>query len=75
MTTMTLNIEDTNTEFIDALKKLASNFKGVSYQIETIETKEEVLKSFKEVLKEVKSGKGIKTAKSIEDFFKEQKND
>ena len=75
MTIMTLTIDDTSQEIIEAFKTIASNFKGVSFEIETTETKEEVLDSFRTAMKDIASGEGIKNAKPIEELFKELAND
>ena len=74
MTTMTLTIDDKSQDIIEALKTIASNFKGVSFEIETTETKEEVLSSFRTAMKDIASGEGIKNAISSKDFLKEITN-
>ncbi len=75
MTTMTLTIDDEKPDLVEAFKIFASNFKGVSFQVQTEETKEEVLESLSNALKEIKSGNAIKNARPIEDLFKEFAND
>ncbi len=75
MTTMTLRIDDTRVDLIEAFKVFASNFKDVSFQIEIEETKDEVLGSLSEALQDIKNGTAIKNARPIEDLFKEFAND
>ncbi len=75
MTTMTLTIDDKNQDVIEAFKTIASNFKGVSFEIETTETKEEVLNSFRTAMKDIASGEAIKNARPVEELFKELAND
>ena len=77
MTTMTLTIDDKSRELIEAFKIFASNFKGVSYEIEEdeIEREEEVLNSLKIAMKDIKSGEAIKNARPIKELFKEFSND
>ena len=75
MTTMTLTIDDKSQDILEALKVIVSNFKGVSFEIEKEETQEEVLSSFRQAIKDIKSGVAIKEAKPIEELFKEFSND
>ncbi len=75
MTTMTLKIDDKREDLVEAFKTLASNFKGVSYEIEQEETQEEVLRSLRVAMKGIKSGDMVKNAISSEDFFKKFAND
>lgn len=72
---MTLTIDDKNQDLVEAFKVFASNFRGVSFEIEREETKEEVLSSLSQSLKDIKSGKAIKNARPIEDLYKEFAND
>jgi len=74
MTTMTLTIDDKSNDLLEALKTILSNFKGVSFEVETTETKEEVLNSFRTAMKDIKNGNGIKNAISSKDFLKEFAN-
>jgi len=74
MTTMTLTIDDKSQDIIEAFKTIASNFQGVSFEIETAETEEEVLSSFRTAMKDIASGEGIKNAISSKDFLKEIAN-
>ena len=71
MTTMTLKIEDTSQDIIEAFTIMASHFKGVSFEIDKEETKEEVLSSFRTTIKDIASGEAIENAISSEDFLKE----
>jgi len=75
MTTMTLTIDDKSQDILEALKTILSNFKGISFEIETIETKEDVLDSFRVAMQDIQSGKGVENAISSEDFLKEFSND
>lgn len=75
MTTMTLTIDDKSQDILEALKTIVSNFKGVSFEIEKEESKEDVLNSFSQVLKDIKDGSAIKNARPIEDLYKEFTND
>ncbi|HFD14496.1 MAG TPA: hypothetical protein ENJ34_04240 [Epsilonproteobacteria bacterium] len=75
MTTMTLTIDDRSQDIIEAFKTIASNFQGVSFEIETTETKEEVLSSFRTAMKDIASGEAIKNARPVEELFKELAND
>ncbi len=74
MTTMTLTIDDRSKDILEAFKTIASGFKGVSFEIETAETKEEVLSSFTTAMQDIASGNGIKNAISSKDFLKEIAN-
>ena len=71
MTTMTLTIDDQNQDILEAFKIFASKFQGVSFEIESKENKEEILKSLSQSVKEIKSGEAIKNAKPIEELYKE----
>jgi len=51
MTTMTLTIDDKSQDLVAAFQIFASKFKGVSLEIETEETEEEVLSSFRTAMK------------------------
>ncbi len=75
MTTMTLTIDDKSQDILEALKTIVSNFKGVSFEIEKEETKEEVLSSFRTAMKDIASGEAIKNARPVEELFKELSND
>jgi len=75
MTTMTLTIDDKNHDLLEALKTILSNFKGISFEIETTETKEEVLGSFRTAMREIASGEALKNARPVEELFKELAND
>ncbi len=75
MTTMTLTIDDKSQDILEALKTIVSNFKGVSFEIEEEETKEEVLSSFRTAMKDIASGEAIKNARPVEELFKEFAND
>ena len=75
MTTMKLTIDDKSQDLIEAFKIFVSNFKGVSLEIETTETEEEVLDSFRSAIKDIASGEAIKNAIPVEDLFRELDND
>jgi len=75
MTTMTLTIDDKSQDILEAFKIFASKFQGVSFKIETRETEEEVLNSFRTAMKDIASGDAIKNAKPVEELFKELAND
>ena len=75
MTRMTLTIDDKSQDIIEAFKIIASNFQGVSFEIETAETEEEVLSSFRTAMKDIASGEGIQNARPVEELFKELAND
>jgi len=75
MTTMTLTIDDNSQDLIGAFQVFASKFQGVSLEIETRETEEEVLSSFRTAMKDIASGEGIKNARPVEELFKELAND
>ena len=75
MTTMTLTIDDTSQDLIEAFQIFVSKFQGVSLEIETSQTEEEVLSSFKTAIKDIASGEAIKNAKPIEELFEEFAND
>jgi len=74
MTTMTLTVDNKNIDLLEAFKILASKFEGVSFEINREETKEEVLSSFTQAMKDIKSGDLIKNSISSKDFFKEFAN-
>jgi hypothetical protein len=74
MTTMTLTVDNKNIDLLEAFKILASKFEGVTFEINKEETKEEVLSSFKQAMKDIKSGDMIKNSISSKDFFKEFTN-
>ena len=75
MTTMILTIDDKSQDLIEAFKIFASKFQGVSLEIETDETEEEVLNSFRVAMKDISSGEAIKNAKPVEELFKELDNE
>ena len=75
MTTMTLTVDNKNIDLLEAFKILASKFEGVSFEINKEETKEEILNSFTQDMKDIKSGDLIKNSISSKDFFKEFAND
>jgi len=75
MTTMTLTIDDSRQELIEAFKIFVSNFQGVSLQIDRDESKKEILDNFTDALREVHSGYGIQNAKPIADLYQEFAND
>jgi len=75
MTTMTLTVDNKNIDLLEAFKILASKFEGVSFEINKEETKEEILNSFTQAMKDIKSGDLIKNSISSKDFFKEFAND
>jgi len=75
MTTMILTIDDKSQDLIEAFKIFASKFQGVSLEIETDETEEEVLNSFRVAMKDISSGEAIKNAKPVEELFKELGNE
>lgn len=75
MTTMTLTIDDKSQDLIEAFQIFASKFQGVSLEIETSETKEEVLDSFRTAMKDIASGKAIENARPVEELFKALAND
>lgn len=79
MTTMTLTIDDEgddkSKDLIEAFKIFASNFKGVSLEVETRETEEEVLTSFRTAMKDIASGETIKNARPVEELLRELEND
>jgi len=75
MTTMILTIDDKSQDLIEAFKIFASKFQGVSLEIETDETEEEVLNSFRVAMKDISSGEAIKNAKPVEELFKELNNE
>ena len=74
MTTMRLTIDDKSQDLIEAFQIFASKFQGVSVEIETHETEEEVLSSFRTAIKDIASGEGVKNAISSKDFLKEIAN-
>ncbi len=78
MTTVnfTLHIEDEHSDIIDTFKTLASKLKGVrSFEItEDSEhfipkTENEVKTEFREVLKDIKSGKAFEDADDFDEIF------
>ena len=75
MTTMTLTIDDKSQDLIEAFQIFASKFQGVSLEVETIETEQEVLDSFRTVMKDIASGEAIKNARPVEELFEEFPND
>jgi len=75
MTTMTLTIDDKSQDLVAAFQIFASKFKGVSLEIETEETEEEVLSSFRAAMKDIASGEAIKNARPVEELFKELADD
>ena len=76
MTIWTLNIDDKNQDLLEVFITIASKFKGVSFKIEKeeIETKE-VLSSFRQAMKDIKTVISIKQARPIRNMFKEFAND
>ncbi len=75
---LTLYLEEDNKGVIQALKTVVSNFKGVSsFEFEQISDKfipreqEEIEQEFREVLKDIKSGKLLKEAKDFDNIFSE----
>ena len=74
MTTMKLTIDDKSQDLVEAFQIFASKFQGVSVEIETHETEEEVLSSFRTAIKDIASGEGVKNAISSKDFLKEIAN-
>ena len=74
MTTMRLTIDDKSQDLVEAFQIFASKFQGVSVEIETHETEEEVLSSFRTAIKDIASGEGVKNAISSKDFLKEIAN-
>lgn len=75
MTTMTLTIDDKSQDLIEAFQIFASKFQGVSLEIKTEETEEEVLGSFRRAMKDIASGEAIKNARPVEELFKELSDD
>ena len=75
MTTMTLTIDDKSEDLIEAFQIFASKFQGVSLEVETRETEEEVLTSFRTAMKDIASGEAVKNARPVEELFKELEND
>ena len=75
MTTMTLTIDDKSQDLIEAFQIFASKFQGVSLEVETRETEEEVLTSFRATMKDIASGEAIKNARPVEELFRELEND
>jgi DNA primase large subunit len=74
MTTMTLTFDDQSQEIVEALKTIASNFKGVTLEIEKTESKEEVLESFRTAVRDIRNGEMMRDAVSSEAFFREFAN-
>ncbi len=74
MTTMRLTIDDKSQDLVEAFQIFASKFQGVSVEIETHETEEEVLSSFRIAIKDIASGEGVKNAISSKEFLKEITN-
>ena len=75
MTTMTLTIDDKSLDLVEAFRIFASKFQGVSLEIETIETEQEVLSSFRTAMRDISSGEAIKNSRPVEELFKEFAND
>jgi hypothetical protein len=71
---MTLTFDDQSQDFVEALKTIASNVKGVTMEITQTETKEEVLGSLRTVIRDIRSGEMMKDAVSSDDFFREFAN-
>ena len=74
MTTMTLTFDDQSQDFVEALKTIASNVKGVTMEITQTETKEEVMGSLRTAIRDIRSGEMMKDAVSSDDFFREFAN-
>ncbi|MDQ7009036.1 MAG: hypothetical protein Q9M94_01965 [Candidatus Gracilibacteria bacterium] len=76
MIIMTLTIDDKSQDLIEALKTIISNFKGVSFKIETpeAEAEEDVLNNFRNAMKDIKNENGVKYAISSQTFLTEIKN-
>jgi len=71
MTIITFNIDDKHKDIIDIFITIASKFNGIHYKVKNddTETEEEVLNSFKEAMKSLKSGRAIKEAKPIDNLL------
>ena len=74
MTTMTLTFDDQSQDFVEALKTIASNVKGVTMEITQTETIEEVLGSLRTAIRDIRSGDMMKDAVSSDDFLREFAN-
>ena len=68
MTTMKLTIDDKSQDLVEAFQIFASKFQGVSVEIETHETEEEVLSSFRTAIKDIASGEGVKMPYHLRTF-------
>ncbi len=75
MTTMTIQIDDSRPDIVEAFEVIVSSFKDVSYKISNDCNQEEVLASIRQSCRDIKSGEGVKNAIPIEDFYKELAND
>jgi len=75
---LTLYLEEDSKNVIEALKTVMSNFKGISsFDFEKNNNnfipkkKEEIEQEFREVLKDVKSGKLVEESKDFDEIFSE----
>ena len=74
-----LHIDDEHSEIIDAFKTLASKLKGVdSYEVLedsenfTPKTPDEVKTEFRQVLKDIKTGKAFEEADDFDNIFEQK---
>jgi hypothetical protein len=77
MTTISLQVNESEQDFIEAMKKLIAQF-GPSithFKISPEIHKQEVLDNLAQVCKDIKSGEAFKTARPIEELYKELEND
>ena len=75
MTSMTLTIDDKSLDLVEAFRIFASKFQGVSIEVETIKTEQEVWSSFRTAMRDISSGEAIQNSRPVEELFKEFTND
>ena len=73
MTTITLQINEKNPEFLEAFNKLMWKFKDSikNFEISDFSSDEEILDNFKKVYKDIKIWNALKNAKPISELYKE----
>jgi len=76
MTTISLQVNDNDQDFIEAIKKLIAQFRpNVTNFSISPDSKEEVLENLTQVCRDIKSGEAFKTARPISELYKELAND
>ncbi len=78
MTTVSLQIKEDAQDFIQEIKKLVVQFqpKVSDFTIsQDNTTKDEVLSSFTQICRDIKSGEAFNSARPIEELYKELAND